>query len=83
MTHDLGNRAAAWDAQDARLKHEASLGTKRTTYVPYRIGGLAEPFSYRSYQQDWVRRCTMQWYSMDDMLQDKAWLRTADPAYRY
>ena len=83
MTHDLGNRAAEWDAQDARIRHQVGLGKDRATYVPYRIGGLSEPFSYRSYQQDWVRRCTMQWYSVDDLVHDKRWLRTADPAYRY
>ncbi len=83
MTHDLSTRAHAWDAQDARIRHQVGLGKDRATYVPYRIGGVAEPFSYRSYEQDWVRRCTMQWYSVDDFMQDKSWLRTADPAYRY
>jgi hypothetical protein len=83
MTHDLGTRAKAWDAQDVRIRHQVLLGKDRATYVPYRIGGLSEPFSFRSYQQDWVRRCTMQWYSVDDFVQDKNWLRTADPAYRY
>lgn len=82
-THDLSTRAHAWDAQDVRIRHQVSLGKDRATYVPYRIGGLSEPFSYRSYEQDWVRRCTMQWYSVDDFMQDKSWLRTADPAYRY
>jgi hypothetical protein len=83
MTHDLGTRAKAWDAQDVRIRHEVLLGKDRATYVPYRIGGLSEPFSYRSYEQDWVRRCVMQWYSVDDFMQDKRWLRKADPAYRY
>jgi hypothetical protein len=83
ITHDLSSRARAWDVQDARIRHQVGLGKNRATYVPHRIGGLSEPFSFRSYEQDWVRRCAMQWYSVDDLVQDKSWLRTADPAYRY
>ncbi|MEW2416461.1 DUF6056 family protein [Streptomyces sp. NPDC046866] len=56
--------AAAWDAQDARIRREAARGATDIGYTPLRIGGLAEPFFTADYERDWVAACVAKWYGI-------------------
>jgi hypothetical protein len=58
-------RAKQWDEQDAGLKAAAARGQSVVPYQQLRIGGLAEPFTLRTYSQDWAAACVAQYYHVD------------------
>ncbi|MFD7626626.1 DUF6056 family protein [Streptomyces sp. NPDC059851] len=64
LTTTTVTRAAAWDAQNARLRTEAAGGATDAGYTPLHIGNLAEPFFTRTYERDWVAACVAQWYGL-------------------
>ncbi|MGW4688930.1 hypothetical protein ACWEPM_29115 [Streptomyces sp. NPDC004244] len=64
LTTATVTRAAAWDAQNARIRTEVARGATDIGYTPLRIGNLAEPFFTRAYDRDWVAACASRWYGV-------------------
>ncbi|MFK0258530.1 DUF6056 family protein [Streptomyces sp. NPDC090445] len=65
LTTATVTRAAAWDAQNARIRAEAARGVTDAGYTPLHIGNLAEPFFTGTYERDWVAACVAKWYGLD------------------
>ncbi|NXY98416.1 hypothetical protein HYE82_29385 [Streptomyces sp. BR123] len=65
LTTATVTRAAAWDAQNARIRAEAARGAADAGYTPLPIGNLAEPFFTGSHERDWVAACVAKWYGLD------------------
>ncbi|MFE2147175.1 hypothetical protein ACFXA3_36525 [Streptomyces sp. NPDC059456] len=65
LTTATVTRAAAWDAQDSRIRTEAAHGATDVGYRPLHIGSLAEPFFTSAYPRDWVAACVSKWYGVD------------------
>ncbi|MFE6846786.1 hypothetical protein [Streptomyces sp. NPDC057686] len=65
LTTATVTRAAAWDAQNSRIRTEAAQGATDVGYRPLYIGGLAEPFYTSNYTRDWVAACVSKWYGID------------------
>ncbi|MEU6312640.1 DUF6056 family protein [Streptomyces sp. NPDC047014] len=65
LTTATVTRAAAWDAQNARIRAETARGATDVGYRPLPIGSLAEPFYTRDYDRDWVAACVSRWYGVD------------------
>ncbi|MFJ3203302.1 DUF6056 family protein [Streptomyces sp. NPDC086989] len=65
LTTATVTRAAAWDAQDSRIRTEVAHGATDVGYRPLYIGSLAEPFFTSAYPRDWVAACVSKWYGID------------------
>ncbi|WP_405758579.1 DUF6056 family protein [Streptomyces sp. NBC_00073] len=65
LTTATVTRAAAWDAQNSRIRTEAAHGATDVGYRPLHIGSLAEPFFTSAYPRDWVAACVSKWYDVD------------------
>ncbi|MEV0411641.1 hypothetical protein AB0I68_12785 [Streptomyces sp. NPDC050448] len=65
LTTATVTRAAAWDAQNSRIRTEAAHGATDLGYRPLYIGSLAEPFFTSAYARDWVAACVSKWYGVD------------------
>ena len=57
----LRPRAAAWDAQNARIEQAARAGVRDVRYAPLPVAGLADPFWLAGYH-DWVAGCVKSYY---------------------
>ncbi|MEU6863556.1 DUF6056 family protein [Streptomyces sp. NPDC046876] len=64
LTTTTVTRAAAWDAQNSRIRKEAAQGATDIGYTPLRIGNLAEPFFTSVYERDWAAACVAKWYGI-------------------
>ncbi|WP_369777182.1 DUF6056 family protein [Streptomyces sp. R33] len=65
LTTATVTRAAAWDAQNSRIRTAAAQGVTDVGYRPLYIGGLAEPFFTSDHTRDWVAGCVSKWYGVD------------------
>ncbi|MCX4626205.1 hypothetical protein [Streptomyces sp. NBC_01443] len=65
LTTATVTRAAAWDAQNSRIRTEAAQGATDVGYRPLYIGSLAEPFFTSDPARDWVAACVSKWYGID------------------
>nr|WSW42234.1 DUF6056 family protein [Streptomyces sp. NBC_01001] len=65
LTTATVTRAAAWDAQNSRIRTEAAQGATDVGYRPLYIGSLAEPFFTSDPTRDWVAACVSKWYGID------------------
>lgn len=83
LTSETRTRATQWDAENARLLRKVKHGATVVTFTPHRIGGLSEPFTYRVYSKDWVSACVSDYYRVERLTPDPAWLKSeASDAYR-
>ncbi|MEU3778454.1 DUF6056 family protein [Streptomyces sp. NPDC032472] len=64
LTTTTVTRAAAWDAQNSRIRKEAARGAADIGYTPLHIGNLAEPFFTSAYERDWAAACVAKWYGI-------------------
>ncbi|MGW7294615.1 hypothetical protein ACWGIB_19775 [Streptomyces xiamenensis] len=65
LATETRDRAAAWDAQDTRIRTEAAAGATAVGYQPLHIAGLTEPFMAKTGQGDWAARCVAGFYQVD------------------
>ncbi|UWM49328.1 DUF6056 family protein [Streptomyces carpaticus] len=65
LTSETRARAAAWDAQDARIRAETAAGATTVGYQPLHIAGLTEPFMAKNAAGDWAARCVAGFYHVD------------------
>ncbi|WP_327360862.1 hypothetical protein [Streptomyces sp. NBC_01296] len=65
LTTATVTRAAAWDAQNSRIRSQAAQGAADVGYRPLYVGSLAEPFYTSDYTRDWVAACVSKWYGID------------------
>ncbi|MFF2377146.1 DUF6056 family protein [Streptomyces xiamenensis] len=65
LATETRDRAAAWDAQDTRIRTEAAAGATAVGYQPLHIAGLTEPFMAKNSEDDWAARCVAGFYQVD------------------
>ena len=63
----MAHRAAAWDAQSARIKTEVAGGAVFVNYRPLQIAGLAEPFKLKPWRRDQIGQCAATYYHVDQL----------------
>jgi len=67
IDHQMAHRAAAWDAQSARIKTEVAGGAVFVNYKPLQIAGLAEPFKLKPWRRDQIGQCAATYYHVDQL----------------